>query len=192
MYLERHRAVQTTQSRTKRNFRMSEHLIREAEYVSTLASIQTDYGYPKKVSGCCSLVVHDEWKLTRHSDLTSCGKDYVSACSTTPFLEVLSTWQSRIMTANSPKSIRLPRTSSTRPSRRSSGQWNYLRRSLTSIHCPHWPGERSSEMPPTTGPWSQSTLNPYAVLWRTCSPPRGSPVSRLAMDTKKAYDVCSL
>jgi alpha-mannosidase len=49
MYLERHRAVQTSQSRTKRNFRMSEHLIREAEYISTLASIQTAYAYPKQV-----------------------------------------------------------------------------------------------------------------------------------------------
>lgn len=48
MYLERHRAVQTSQSRTKRNFRISEHLIREAEYVSTLASIQTSYSYPKQ------------------------------------------------------------------------------------------------------------------------------------------------
>jgi len=28
---------------------MSEHLIREAEYLSTLASIQTKYAYPKKV-----------------------------------------------------------------------------------------------------------------------------------------------
>lgn len=50
LYLERHRGVQTSQARTKRNFRMSEHLIREAEYVSTLASIQTDYAYPKQVS----------------------------------------------------------------------------------------------------------------------------------------------
>lgn len=50
MYLERHRAVQTTQARTKRNFRFSEILIREAEYVATLASIQTDYQYPKQVS----------------------------------------------------------------------------------------------------------------------------------------------
>lgn len=50
MYLEKHRGVQTTQSRTKRNFRISEHLIREAEYVSTLASVQAGYAYPKKVS----------------------------------------------------------------------------------------------------------------------------------------------
>jgi alpha-mannosidase len=50
LYLERHRAVQTSQARTKRNFRISEHLIREAEYISTLASIQTEYSYPKEVS----------------------------------------------------------------------------------------------------------------------------------------------
>lgn len=50
LYLERHRAVQTSQARTKRKFRVSEHLIREAEYVSTLASIHTKYSYPKEVS----------------------------------------------------------------------------------------------------------------------------------------------
>lgn len=86
LYLERHRAVQTSQSRTKRNFRVSEHLIREAEYIATLASVQTSYAYPKEVS-----FLHQHKAELTISGSTIFGKAYAYACFTTHCLVAPST-----------------------------------------------------------------------------------------------------
>ena len=56
LYLENMRGTFTTQSNTKRNFRKSENLLREAELFSTLASIHTGFSYPKEVSPTSTLL----------------------------------------------------------------------------------------------------------------------------------------
>ncbi|ORX40242.1 alpha-mannosidase [Kockovaella imperatae] len=64
LYLENMRGTFTTQSNTKRNFRKSENLLREAELFSTLASIHTGYSYPKErldktYQALCLCMFHD-------------------------------------------------------------------------------------------------------------------------------------
>jgi alpha-mannosidase len=46
LYLEFHRGTYTSQARTKRGNRRSEHLLREAELWATTAAVQADAGYP--------------------------------------------------------------------------------------------------------------------------------------------------
>lgn len=48
LYLEFHRGTYTSQSKTKRNNRKCEVLLHDIEYLATVASIYTDYKYPKK------------------------------------------------------------------------------------------------------------------------------------------------
>ncbi|KAJ0426087.1 glycosyl hydrolases family 38 N-terminal domain-containing protein [Aspergillus carlsbadensis] len=49
LYFELHRGTYTTQANNKRNNRRAEFLLRELEYLATLASLsQSDYKYPKK------------------------------------------------------------------------------------------------------------------------------------------------
>ncbi|KAL4795500.1 glycosyl hydrolases family 38 N-terminal domain-containing protein [Aspergillus venezuelensis] len=49
LYFELHRGTYTTQANNKRNNRRAEFLLRELEFLATLASVtQTDYEYPKK------------------------------------------------------------------------------------------------------------------------------------------------
>lgn len=55
LYLELHRACQTTQARTKRNNRKSELLYRDAEFFSTLAMLNGGY-YPQEK-------LYDGWKV---------------------------------------------------------------------------------------------------------------------------------
>ncbi|KAB8229229.1 alpha-mannosidase [Aspergillus alliaceus] len=59
LYFELHRGTYTTQANTKRNNRKSEFLLREIEYLATLASTQAnnDYQYPKKE-------IDDMWEST--------------------------------------------------------------------------------------------------------------------------------
>jgi alpha-mannosidase len=49
LYLELHRGTYTTQSRNKRANRKSEFLLHDAEFLATLASLDSDYTYPHEV-----------------------------------------------------------------------------------------------------------------------------------------------
>lgn len=53
LYLEFHRGTYTSQARTKRGNRRSEHLLREAELWATLASIRLGRGYPYELLERC-------------------------------------------------------------------------------------------------------------------------------------------
>ncbi|RKF60763.1 Alpha-mannosidase [Erysiphe neolycopersici] len=48
LYFELHRGTYTTQANNKRNNRKCENMLRSIELLATLASIQSDYKYPKK------------------------------------------------------------------------------------------------------------------------------------------------
>ncbi|MBA3906210.1 MAG: alpha-mannosidase, partial [Pseudonocardiales bacterium] len=53
LYLEYHRGTYTTQARTKRGNRRSEHLLREAELWSTAATVRTGVPYPVETLRSC-------------------------------------------------------------------------------------------------------------------------------------------
>ena len=53
LYLEFHRGTYTTQARTKRGNRRSEHLLREAELWATTAAVRTGAAYPYETLRRC-------------------------------------------------------------------------------------------------------------------------------------------